>query len=92
MLKIKDDVDLKELEKFGFVERENVYIKGVMTDRGSGFWTYYESIVINKKERLIYSILYNDQMNMEWESYNIRKDHYIQDLVEANLVEKVKEK
>lgn len=27
MLKIKDNVDLKELEKFGFNETENTYLK-----------------------------------------------------------------
>lgn len=89
MLKIKDSVDLKELEKFGYKKIANCYYKEVMKDNNSKCWTYYESIDINIETREIYSELYNDQMNMTWISYDIRKDHYIQDLIKADMVEKV---
>lgn len=74
MLKIKDNVDLKELEKFGFEELPYKYCR----DIDDTFWT----IVIEKGSRKIICWNYG---------YGGTKkpDKYIQDLIQAGLVEKV---
>lgn len=51
MLKIKDNVDLKELEKFGFEESKEDY-------------NYWGEIIIEKKNRII-DILELDILNID---------------------------
>lgn len=79
MLKIKDNVDLKELEKFGFKNLENCYYKDVDPDDGD--WL----LRIDKKTREIkcWNFINGKTKNAE---------PYIKDLIKANLVEKVGEK
>lgn len=79
MLKIKDDVDLKELEKFGFElfdiglnEPYEVYKKYIKN---------YISIDIYNDRKIYFD---NDENITE----NI-KEEYIYDLIKADLVEKV---
>ena len=74
MLKIKDNVDLKELEKFGFEELPHKYWR----DINKTYWT----ICIDKKTREIKCWNYG---------YGGTKkpDKYIEDLIQAGLVEKV---
>ncbi len=87
MLKIKDDVDLKELEKFGYTlkdDNDNYYIKRNEKYR----------IQINVFDRKI--LVYKYRENSDWGTYigyldkeeNELKE-YIQDLNQAGLVEKV---
>jgi len=80
MLKIKDDVDLKELEKFGFkpnyVFREytkKVYLKNDNDDKNV--------YVINGITRVIELSRLDDEL-----------DDTLYDLIQAGLVEKVIEK
>lgn len=81
VLKIKDDIDLKELEKFGFV-----YFK---SDDTYNFWEdYYDigyNIEVNSKTREMIFTAHSDE--------NCRKAELdiciIYDLIQAGLVEKV---
>lgn len=77
MLKIRDDVDLKELEKFGYTkfdiglcEPYEIYEKYIKL---------YFSIVIRPDGNIVAN---NDDGNA------ILKKEYIQDLIKANLVVK----
>ncbi len=91
MLKIKDNVDLKELEKYGYKENQNKYEKLVSSDNNSKVWTWYETIEIDKKDRIITTRLYNDCADQDWYGYIENVDRYLQDLEKADLVEKVEE-
>ena len=79
MLKIRDDVDLKELEKFGFE----------LTDEGLNIEYYvyvkyiapYISVRVNMENRRIYKD--NDEFEV------LLKEEEIDDLIKADLVEKV---
>lgn len=76
MLKIKDSVDLKELEKFGFHKREDncwvlkVYLANVDDDKN-----FYE---IAEKDRVIKLTRLDGEL-----------DNTLYDLITAGLVEKV---
>ena len=82
MLKIKDNVDLKELEKFGFKECPFYYFTNINKDM------YYEDedIAINKKNRQIYMIIDDEVYEM---NLGIKSFDYLYDLIKADLVEKV---
>lgn len=96
MLKIKDSVDLKELEKFGFrkhkKDSEDVltskwsrdYIEPEYMDGhriANGGWEFYPLI----------SILENREIEKcyEWSWRKERIDKAMQDLIKADMVEKV---
>ena len=77
MLKIKNEVDLRELEKYGFLYKEPV----------DDLWYSYcftpdDSLVINYSDREI-------DFNKEEISYETFD--YLYDLIKDDLVEKVKE-
>lgn len=91
MLKIREDFNLKELEKFGYEKWNAVYRKSVRNYKVDDTGTFYETIVIYKDSRIIASWLYNDLCNVTWQTTMLLKNHYIQDLVEAGIVEMVKE-
>ena len=73
MLKIKDNVDLKELEKFGF--ERNVRDNGVIKRLSTHYW------YIKDKNKFIYLETSNG-------SYSRCLDD-LYDLIQAGLVEKV---
>lgn len=75
MLKIKDDVDLKELEKFGF--KQDVYIDKCYVKTFEMGTAYKEEIIVWEKER-------NIQV-----THAIRLLDTLFDLIQAGLVEKV---
>lgn len=75
MLKIKDNIDLKELEKFGF-EIENRYIPKHYYYRYNNRFAYLLKINIETK-RLILNSLNKDTLDK------------IFDLIQAGLVEKI---
>ena len=77
MLKIKDSVDLKELEKFGF--EQEVYIDKCYVKTFEIGTAYREEIIIWERER-------NIQV-----THAIRLLDTIQDLIQSGLVEKVEE-
>lgn len=78
MLKIKDNVQLKELEKYGFKEYKDCYSR----DYNNDYLTR-----IDKETREILKVDY------EWSflqnKYYKNSTYKIQDLLEADLVEKV---
>ena len=86
MLKIKDDMDLKELEKFGFNPRYN---------RDTGVLEEYSfkksNLIINIKDRKIQPFRqYNSYCEIDLEYYNSDfVEEALCDLIKADLVEKV---
>lgn len=74
MLKIKDDVDLKKLEKFGFELKEDSYEYNTCEeeDRFSGFTIDIDDKIINN-----------------YSSASRKNLDVIYDLIQAGLVEKV---
>ena len=80
MLKIKDNVDLKELEKFGFVEHSIV-----------GQIKYEFVFKIGKQE--IYNIKIDNKRIIRFNQFSVNNElpSIIYDLIQAGLVEKVKE-
>ncbi len=93
MLKIKDDVDLKELEKFGFkpkydedTGRINAYIK-------KNYEKEYMGLGITK-ETLKSQFRIFKRTKTDWR-INPYKDYYdidtLYDLIQAGLVEKIEE-
>ena len=83
MLKIKNSVGLKELEKFGFKDVEAYYIKSVTRKRDIIIWKYNKEIVDYLKDSTTYV-----GYKYEGEYKHIIRP-YIKDLIEAGLVEKV---
>lgn len=79
MLKIKDDVDLKELQKFGFVEMEN------------GCYEYIR-ILENDFAYRIYTTKTHHYLQIQIGSVSLiagKLQDLLYDLIKADLVEKV---
>ena len=79
MLKIKDNVDLKELEKFGFKEREYFYPLYCRNILACG---------VRKSNRKIYRYMYTLD-GADYNTFDIFDVLF--DLIQAGLVEKVGE-
>ena len=78
MLKIKENIDLKELEKFGFEHCGDFY----KYDLGS---IYTRTIIIYEPTRII-------ETDFSIGSYELEKyNDIIYDLIKADMVEKVEE-
>lgn len=87
MLKIKDDVDLKELENHGFLkeswfDNQIVYVKPILDKFKKNNYKIAE-IQISKQDKEI--------MLDYYEQYNTYFDDTLYDLIQAGLVEKVEE-
>lgn len=80
MLKIRDNVDLKELEKYGFEEN------GFYYSRTFNFEYYKVEIDIEKDRK--YLIIQNDYYDSDYACYI---PSIIYDLIKADLVVKVEE-
>ena len=81
MLKIKDNVDLKELEKFGFEYHKMVYVKEIKRSN--------ETI---KEEKIIYVEEENREISIHKGLFNVDEElDAIYDLIKANLVVKAEE-
>ena len=78
MLKIKDNVDLKELEKYGFKEYNNEYSRLYKSDIAT--W-------VNKKTREIIDVDLDAFLTIVYLGESTR----VSDLIKADLVEKVEE-
>ena len=83
MLKIKDNVNLKELEKFGFYKGlddacHKCYLKDL---------DYLDYIAIYEDKKIYFDI--EDFCGSDWNKYC---KSLIQDLINAELVEKVSDK
>lgn len=86
MWKIKDSVDLKELEKFGYEEYESYYNKRVTSKRVIKIWKY-------NREIEDYVIDYTTHSGYKYEGeYRHCVRRHIQDLIWAYIVEEYKEK
>lgn len=83
MLRIKENVDLKELEKFGFRTSGGVYQKDLEEEKSSSLITrIYMCIYLNKIDRIIrFSSHY-----CEKETVKLDTLYY---LIQAGLVEKI---
>ena len=83
MLKIKDNIDLKELLKYGFII--NHYSWGTVYERPLGYPEY--------SLRSIYIDMNTKEIDEDTERYNVIdvEEEYIKDLIQAGLVEKVVE-
>lgn len=83
MLIIKDNVDLNELEKYGFEQanfNKNYYIRYIYIDKEINYETLY--IDKNTKEIFAYDDYQDEKIPMQ--------DEWIKDIV--NLIEKVGDK
>ena len=94
MLKIKDDVDLKELEKFGFKPRYDEDTGKIIAYEKKNKKTDFEGLMVsmNKTESKIRIFKAFRKENIEWKinRYNEYFDiDTLYDLIKANLVEKV---
>lgn len=80
MLKIRDDVDLKELEKFGFeLNQWNEYRKEICGGRRG---QCFKVILFNGEDRILYGYSYGaDEEDCI--------DDTLYDLIKADLVEKI---
>ena len=90
MLKIKDSVDLKELEKFGYELQEDWFNRGYFENgEVKGKYIYYKSVDLYK------SIEIEVDTRKIFESFDDMgksvEEKYIDDLIKADLVEKVEE-
>lgn len=80
MLKIRDNVDLKELEKFGFKNINNIFVYERKIDSQTAYIVY-----ITKRHRYI-------QIKTEEQAFIAGSlQTLIYDLIQAGYVEKVKE-
>lgn len=80
-LRIKDNIDLKELEKFGFIKDDFYYTKEFD-------YEYYKVKIDIELDRK-YIIIQNDYYDSDYACYI---PNIIFDLIEAKLVEKVEDK
>ena len=95
MLKIKDNVDLKELEKFGFEYDDYLeeYVKSINSLKTKGTFIPYVHTgeMFIKKDRTIYEKISNNYWNVENE-HKEAIDEIISELIKADLVERVEDK
>ena len=81
ILKIRDEVDLKELEKFGFEKQE----ERVFINLRKGFYIYSfkDFIYVNESDRELY--------RNYWENKKPKRDDLVvlYNLIQANMVEVV---
>ena len=91
MLKIRDDVDLKELEKFRFWKEEpfNLYHRGLYDDCIEQFnKSEYVLVTKNKvivKGKLTSILDFNGNIIVGYKTSSNNIKNYIQDLIKANL-------
>ena len=80
MLKIKDNVDLKELEKYGFVEYKDVYSRSYNSNQ--------ITTDISKETRNV------EDIDTDWGFFDMKylgESKRVNDLIKDGLVEKVEE-
>lgn len=81
MLKIREDVNLEELEKFGFEYHKMVYVKEIKRSNKT-----------IKEEKIIYVEEENREISIHKGLFNVDEElDTIYDLIKANLVVKVDE-
>lgn len=102
MLKIKDDVDLKELEKFGLKPIYNcnpnngkVYIRCIVSERYVGKYGCLSLLPKKKGLHILSKFISNNNEHVSF--YHFSDNTYVDidllyDLIRAGLVEKVEDK
>lgn len=86
MLKIKDNVDLKELEKFGFLkccDFANTY-----QENNYGFYVFNDSFYIDFQNDNYHKL---GSISFAYEPINTENIDKLYDLIKADLVEKIEE-
>lgn len=78
MKKIKDNIDLKELEKYSYEKENGVYVKHT-NDIDYG---YQVNISIDPYTRII-------EKCFCWTCFSFNVEKYIQDLIKADYVEEI---
>lgn len=98
MLKIKDSVDLKELEKFGFKEisiLDNYDVSGVIYKKYKQALFYKMFIEITEKREVLYGISFRKSLNFIFKNIKIDpkkiEKKLFKNLIKADMVEKEKE-
>lgn len=91
MLKIRDDIGLKELEKFGFKVFDSLFDNYLIATRDSTddkykSWQFYR-VSVNTKDRIFNKTKYRGCGKCLL-TMTLRKND-IQDLIEAGFIEKV---
>ncbi len=91
MLKIKDNIDLKELEKFGFKPKYDEDTGKVIAYQKTNKETEYEGLIVNiEKIKSQIRIFKREKTGWVINKYNSYFDEDIlYDLIQAGLVEKV---
>lgn len=78
MKKIKENIDLKELEKYGYKEENGVYVKHT----NDTYYGYQLNISIEPYTRII-------EKCFCWNCFSFNVDKYIQDLIKAGYVDEI---
>ena len=86
MLKIKDNIDLKELENFGYHELEKVYVKVIASYKGSG------NAIIVKVSKTNRNITARSTRSYGYITNETTTIKYIVDLCDNNLIENQRKK
>ena len=93
MWKIKDDIDLKELEKYGFKKVSDFYIREYKPVQEINYCKKYYIRIRHLLNYVYYKEIQDcgkDTLGFVYQNYeNIGVEDKIQDLIKANLVEKV---
>ena len=99
MLKIKENVDLKELEKFGFEESicsKRTYFKN---EKNNNYELFESGLIVNpmnkecQKEIVYYTNSIADGIELDEDSLQLVSTlDTLYDLIKADLVEKVEDK
>lgn len=101
MLKIRDNVELKELEKFGLKplydcnpNTGKVFVRCIVSERYSGRYGHLSLSPKKKGLHILSKFISNNNENTSW--YHFNDDTYVDidllyDLIKADLVEKVDE-
>ena len=92
MLKIKDNVDLKELEKFGFKSKNNFYMIKEFTTDFNESGNKNALLVYYSNKGLAMDIMNNDYTYHAFDDELGRIEETLFDLIEANIVYQMPEK
>ena len=88
MLKIKDDVNLKELEKFGFTHWSTVWKEDKEMKDESEWWYDLKFTNINKEVQVLLLRIDDNTRSIVKET----RLNVLYDLIQANIVERVDDK
>ena len=89
MLKIKDDVDLKELGKFGFsLDKNGLYYKKDFLAKYFEEEGNHQILIYINRRSIVLDIMNNDHTYHSWDDELGRIEDTLYDMIQAGLVEK----